>query len=763
MTNARSTNLQRLLCAAVAVCAWVGWPGAAAGALSPATREYPIMGDLPGHQQEPRLAFGPKGGFMVWRHESGKPGSAGRLVIQPVNRGMVGMGLPSPLSQSAGGTREARPCIALLADGGAVVAWETGPRGKRDVQVRFLSASGLFTSSAITANQYAVGDQFQPAITVLAGGGVVLAWTSSGQDRSGNGIYAQRFSAGGAKVGGEFRMNEQIKWSQSEPTLAALPDGRLVAVWVSESMNGQTAQGAPNLRGNLTGRLFNARGQPTAGEYRLNQANSMCSRPVVMALGEGFIVAWEQRDEKVMSNLTDIYVRTFDKSGLPPAEEVRWNALVAGEQSRPVLAIHQGNGLLAWESYIEATKSREVHARMLSGGAEFRVNRRVQYHQQQPTVGVDSEGNFVVVWVDFAVPRNSVLTAIQYNQSNRADVTVGAHVSYQGPGASVLVLSAKTPVNKDPVANEIQRRNAVQQLTVEFNADEQSRQAALVAQAAAAAKASGLLQQMAAAAKEPAAPIVGGLAMQAPNVRRSPMAGGAVQNQGTSGIVFSNVPAGPPSTAVSPGLSMLNSAARAGLTGRAINPLSGIRHRAISPVGGRPGISGSPYRQVNRNLPQGMGRIGGYSAPQPGRSTSNWPGSLNARRSFGRGSPLRQATGTTARRVNSNGLATLRTQIAAGGRAMSAPAGSSRGQQMPTPGQSRKSRNAPVNASLVKGGGGFSIQWASRNGARYQVQKSRDSSSWVNDGPVRRGTGRSVNSSIGTGGQYRFFRVMKRQ
>jgi len=561
-------------------------------------------------------------------------------------------------------------------------------------------------------------------------------------------------------------MNEQIKWSQSEPALAALMDGRFVAVWVSESMNGQTAQGAPNLRGNLTGRLFQSNGQPAAGEYRLNQANAMCSRPVVAALGEGFIVAWEQWDEKVMSNLSDIYVRTFDKSGLPPAEEVRWNALVAGEQSRPVLAVFQGNCLLAWESDILATKSLEVHARMLSGGAEFRVNRRVRYHQQQPAVGVDGEGNFVVVWVDFAMPRNSVLTAKQYYQSNQADVTAGAHVSYQGPGASALVLAAKTPVNLDPVASEIQRRNAVQQLTVEFNADEQSRQAALVAQAAAAAKASGLLQQMAEAAKEPAAPIAGGLAMQNVNVRRSPMEGGAVKNRGKSGIVFSNMPSGPPNAPVSPGLSMLNSVARAGLSGRALVPQSTVRRRAVSPVSGRTGISGSPYRQVNRNLPRGMGRIGGYTAPQPGRGAANWIGDGNARRSVGRGSPLRQATGASARRINSVGLATLRTQIAAGGRATpSSPGGLAgfRSVRMPTQGQARRSRDTPVTASLVQAGGGYSIQWASRNGARYQVQKSRDSSNWLNDGPVRRGTGRPANSQLGTGGQFSFFRVVERQ
>ena len=322
------------------------------GALSPETREYPIMGELSGHQQEPCLAFGTKGGFMVWHHDLGKEAHSGRLVVQSLNGGMVGMGLPAPLSQSPEGTREARPRVALLMDGGAVIAWETGPRDSRDVLVRFVSSSGLFTTATITANTRVQGDQFQPTVAVLAAGGVVVAWTSTKQDSSGNGVYAQRFTPAGAKVGPEFLVNDSIKWNQGEPSLAPMSDGRFVAVWVSESINGQTDHGAPNLRGNLMGRLFLANGQPVAGGYRINHFDAICSRPTAYSLDDGFVVVWEQQDEKVMSNQADIYVRSFNKNGVPLAQEARWNALVALKKttySEPALAeclpgkFHQGN------------------------------------------------------------------------------------------------------------------------------------------------------------------------------------------------------------------------------------------------------------------------------------------------------------------------------------------------------------------------------------------------------------------------------------
>ena len=549
---------------------------------------------------------------MVWHHDTGQKGSTGRLVIQRLNQDMMGVGLPAPLSQSPEGTREALPSIVLLAGGGAVVAWESGPRSNRDVRVRYLSSSGLFTSAAIVANERTSGDQFQPVVTVLEGGAVVVAWTSNGQDSSGTGIFAQRYSALGAKVGGEFRMNKNIKWNQVDPALTSLAGGRFMAVWVSESAEGQTDHGAPNLRSNVMGRLFHATGQPMAVEYRINKVDALCSGPVVSALGEGFVVAWEQQDERVFSNGSDIYIRSFNKDGLPAAQEVRWNALAGGVQENPALIVTQGNGLLVWESEVRATNSREVHARILSGGAEFRVNQHVKYNQYQPTVGADGLGNYVVAWVDFIKPRNSILTAMQFSQSDKADVTVGNHVSYEDTGTKPLVLRASVAVSQDPVASDLVGRNLEHQLMVEFNADEQSRQAALVAQAAAAAKASELLQQMA-ETQESASPTASALAMQDSNVRRSPIAsdpmsspGNVVEASSGTSIARTNVLINRRTA----GTTILSSQAQASLSGiRPLMPRATIRRRPVSSSGVLAASTRNSRRQVTAALPRGMQRL----------------------------------------------------------------------------------------------------------------------------------------------------------
>lgn len=758
------------------------------GALSPETREYPIMGELSGHQQEPCIAFGAKGGFMVWHHDSGKVGSSGRLVIQSLNRGMVGMGLPVPLSQAPEGTREARPSIALLVGGGAVVAWEAGPRDSRDVLVRFVSSSGLFTTATITANTRVQGDQFQPAVVALAAGGVVVAWTSNKQDSSGKGVFAQRFTSAGAKVGAEFRVNDSTKWDQGGPSLSSVSDGRFVVVWVSESINGQSDQGAPNLRGNLMGRLFRENGQPIAREFRVNQFDAVCSSPMVQSLGKGFAVVWEHQEENIVSSQSDIYIRSFDENGRPLVQETRWNALAAGAQKNPVLVASQGDGLLAWECEVEATNSREIHARMLSGGAEFRVNQKVRYHQQQPAVVADESGNFLVVWVNFIKPRNSTLTAVQFSMSDRADVTSGAHVSYEGPGATSLVLAAKTPVSNNIVERELQRRSVEQQLTVEFNADEKSRQAALVAQAAAAAKANGLLQQLAVQAQASTVATGAGIVQLNSHVQSSYTREDVQNNQNKERYIFPNklvTPVeSPANTGTQEGKVLLSSTARASIYGsRAFTPQIDIRRTLSSPMRAKSGVTTLPsnpssvrkssvnsvshYRQVTPTLPRGMQRLGGYTTQHSTRGMISGSGGNN-QRTVGQSSPLRQAQGTaTARRLNSTGLATLRSQTTGGSRSMATATSrlnATRSQRMPTQTRARQSRaSTHVNASMVRNGAGYQLQWSSRSGSRYQVQRSRDSNSWVNDGPVKRGTGRSINSTVSTSGQYRYFRVIKSQ
>ena len=66
----------------------------------------------------------------------------------------------------------------------------------------------------------------------LSGGGYVVVWiSSSSQDGSDDGVYAQRFSAGGVATGPEFLVNTTTAGGQTDPSVVGLSDGSFVVAW----------------------------------------------------------------------------------------------------------------------------------------------------------------------------------------------------------------------------------------------------------------------------------------------------------------------------------------------------------------------------------------------------------------------------------------------------------------------------------------------------------------------------------------------------
>lgn len=394
-------------------------------ALSPVGGEYPILGDIPGHQQKPAAAVGVSGGFIVWQNATATSGGE-RILAQRIGADMASSGVSFRVSQVAVSRDEENPKVAMLKDGGAIVVWEGGGRSSKDIYVRVLRPEGGFASSDTVANTYTAGIQSHPAVAALQGGGAVVLWVSAGQDGGGTGVYGQMFSAAGAKVGSEFLVNQTTAGNQSSADAVALASGGFVAAWVSESINGKTAVGAPNLRGNVSGRLFDANGQAAGNEFNMNGGQAICSEPVLApAPSGGFTMAWVQKDEKLVKNLSDIYVRSFNAEGVPVGEAKRHNVNLVGHQYGPKVRMIGDSGLVIWGGPEQSGAGQGVQARMLSGGSEFRVNSQTALHQKTPTIiGAGSE--YAVMWVNTISPAHSILSAQRYSLgSGGIDLTAG--------------------------------------------------------------------------------------------------------------------------------------------------------------------------------------------------------------------------------------------------------------------------------------------------------------------------------------------------
>src|SRR5262249_17533996 len=127
------------------------------------------------------------------------------------------------------------PTIAMDASGDFVITWKnSGQDGSGyGIYARRYSSTGVAAGPEFLVNTYTTGNQAQPAIAVNPAGDFVIAWNSTGEDCNGYGIYAQRFQSSGAPAGGEFRVNTITTNLQSAPSLAMDPAGDFVVTWQS--------------------------------------------------------------------------------------------------------------------------------------------------------------------------------------------------------------------------------------------------------------------------------------------------------------------------------------------------------------------------------------------------------------------------------------------------------------------------------------------------------------------------------------------------
>ncbi len=398
--------------------------------LSPLGGEFPLLGNVEGHQSNPRVVLGRTGGFVAWQRATTQD-STERVMVQALAADMRGAGLSRRVSNSAESHHEMRPAVAMLAEGGAVVVWESGTRNGADVRVRFLDASGNFLTSEIVVNTHVAGIQGKPAVAVVSSGEVVVAWSSAAQDGAGEGVYAQRFTGGGAKLGGEFQVHQRVAGNQSDPAVVALKEGRFLVAWVSEAAGGTAASGAVDLRGTVMGRLFNAQGAAEGAEYVLATGEIYSGVPALAtAAAGGFVMAWQGRSGGDVSSLADIYVRAFGEDGQPQGPSQRHNTHLPGMQVGPALSQMGEDTLVAWTSYGQDASGGSVQGRMLSGGKEFQINTQSQLHQSSPAVAADGQNKFLAVWVNTLKADHSILSAQRYLTSEGelagvVDVTAG--------------------------------------------------------------------------------------------------------------------------------------------------------------------------------------------------------------------------------------------------------------------------------------------------------------------------------------------------
>ena len=231
-----------------------------------------------------------------------------------------------------------------------------------------------------------VGNSTYPSVATNADGGFMVVWENINWYSNTEDVVGKIFDAEGQPVSGEFLMTTSPAGSQRRPDVAALPNGRYIAVWRDTEDPGV----------NITGQIFTSDGEAEGALLQLSNPGSQ--DPSVATLGDGaFVVVWEEQQE--------IYGRVFDSQGTPESSEFQLgsNAMSKIPQEPEVAGLQGGGFVVSWETIDLDGSDWGVFGQVFDSsfqksGSEFQVNTTFEYSQVRHSLAPAGGGGFFVTW-----------------------------------------------------------------------------------------------------------------------------------------------------------------------------------------------------------------------------------------------------------------------------------------------------------------------------------------------------------------------------
>lgn len=158
-------------------------------------------------------------------------------------------------------------------------------------------------------------------------------------------------------------------------------------------------------------------------EYRVNTyTTGLQTAPNIARNWTGdYVITWASNGQDG-SNL-GIYAQRFNAVGQPQGSEFKVNTYTTGEQTTPVVGIDgDGDFVIVWRSNGQDGSGYGIYGQRYDAagqtqGAEFKINGTTTGNQTNPAVAMNNEGDFVVVW------ESSGIYAQLYDQDGKVVVS----------------------------------------------------------------------------------------------------------------------------------------------------------------------------------------------------------------------------------------------------------------------------------------------------------------------------------------------------
>jgi len=305
---------------------------------------------------------------------------------------------PCPLL-TVGSTGEQRNAdVAMGGDGDVFVVWEADQNDNEIFEIRgaAYNPEGTERIDPFTVNGTSSGQQLMPAVAMDGSGRFVVVWED---DSNQNGLFqvrARGFDSNAIERIEQFTVNVHSVGQQVLPDIAMDSNGNFIVVWAHDGNLDENFE--------IEGRGFRADGTQSIAEFTVNDSSSgQQSDPAVAMDSSGnFVVVWA--DAKDSDGSFDVHARGFDVGGTEHIAQFTVNAHSTGQQADPAIAMDSnGNFVVVWEHDGNSNGLFNIHARGFDAtGTEripqFEVNTSSAGQQVDPTVAMNSIGNFVVAW-----------------------------------------------------------------------------------------------------------------------------------------------------------------------------------------------------------------------------------------------------------------------------------------------------------------------------------------------------------------------------
>ncbi len=234
----------------------------------------------------------------------------------------------------------------------------------------------------------------------------------------------------GVPAGSEFQVNTYTAGNQQGAKVASDTAGDYVVVWQSQGQDGDGY--------GIYAQLYNAAGVTQGSEFQVNTytAGNQLNPSVAMDANGDFVVAWETYGYH--GSGFGIYAQQYNSSGagaVPYGSQFQVNTSTTGIMQNPSVAIDSaGDFVIAWQNYADdGSGEYDIYAQQYTAlgtpnGSQLQVNTYTTVAQMSPSVAMDSAGDLVVVWQGYGAEGYGI-----YAQQYSGGTTSGGEFNVSGP------------------------------------------------------------------------------------------------------------------------------------------------------------------------------------------------------------------------------------------------------------------------------------------------------------------------------------------